>query len=69
MTIVTVARNTANETAASAAPDLDRYLARSRSASRVASGARQAKRASRSTRNGASRAHAITQAIRAAMTR
>ena len=42
MTIVMVARNTANETAASAAPDLDRYLARSRSASRVASGARQA---------------------------
>ena len=69
MTIVMVAMKTANETAASAAPDLDRYLARSRSASRVASGARQASRASRSTTNGASRAHAITQRSGPAMTR
>ena len=61
MTIAIVAMNTANETAASAAPDLDRYRAMSRSASREASGARQASRESLSTMNGASRAAAISQ--------
>ena len=69
MRIAIVAMNTANETAASAAPDLDRYRARSRSASREASGARQASRASLSTMNGASRAAAISQASIPAMTR
>src|ERR1700728_1075709 len=69
MTIVRMARNTANETAASAAPDLDRYLARSRSASRGPGGAPGAGGGSRSTANGASRAHAITQAISPAISR
>jgi ribose 1,5-bisphosphokinase PhnN len=45
--------------AAMTGPERDRYRSRSRRASRVASGARAASRERMSTKNGASRAHAI----------
>ncbi len=62
--VMITARKTANDTAASAAPDRDRYRSRSRRASLAARGARAASRESTSTKNGASSAHATTHAIR-----